>query len=73
MFHKGEGNCLVWLFYLKIFQWFTKKVYILTFIYILSNDTSHIGICHKYNLLLTNSVLLMEKIVKNSEKSKLTT
>ena len=73
MFHKGEGNCLAWLFFLKIFQWFTKKVYILTFIYILSNDTSHIGICHKYNLLLTNSVLLMEKIVKNSEKSKLTT
>ena len=30
-------------------------------------------LCHKYNLLLTNLVLLMEKIVKNSEIRKLTT
>ena len=56
MFHKGEGNCLAWLFFLKIFQWFTKKL----------------ELCHKYNLL-TNLVLLMEKIVKNSEIRKLTT
>ena len=68
MFHKGKGNCLVWLFLLKIFQRFTEKVCILTFIYIFSNDTNLLEFCHKYNSILTNFDLLMKKIFKNSEK-----